>query len=205
MQFIYIADPMCSWCYGFSPEMHQVQVAFNHIPLRLVMGGLRPNNKEKINHMKGFLREHWEQVNARSSQPFNYAILDDPQFIYDTEPPVRAVVTVRKVMPEVEFDFFCEVQKSFYVKNRDTSDVTTFHEIFDACQWKIDRKEFARLFESEELKTETRRDFQFASQLGVRGFPSLILYREDQYYMVSRGFEESASIVKRLHRILNEA
>ena len=195
---------MCSWCYGFSPEMKQVKLAFNQISLRLVMGGLRPYNTEKIHQMKDFLKEHWQQVHSRSSQSFNYGILDHPQFIYDTEPPARAVVCVRRLMPQLEFDFFCEVQKAFYLGNRDTSDVATFLEIFSFCGWNIDRESFTQLFESEEMKTETKKDFQFASQLGVRGFPSLILLQDDQYFMVSRGFEESTSIINRLKRILND-
>ena len=44
---IYFADPMCSWCYGFWPVIAAVQAAFGEtLPIRLVMGGLRPGTTE---------------------------------------------------------------------------------------------------------------------------------------------------------------
>jgi len=46
---IYIGDPMCSWCYGFAPELSKTIDHFdNKANLRLVMGGLRPYNDEHI-------------------------------------------------------------------------------------------------------------------------------------------------------------
>ena len=38
--FIYFADPMCSWCYGFSPVMGALARQFEgRLPVRVVMGG----------------------------------------------------------------------------------------------------------------------------------------------------------------------
>ncbi len=40
---IYFSDPMCSWCYGFSPVIDDIRRAFGRaLPIRVVMGGLRP-------------------------------------------------------------------------------------------------------------------------------------------------------------------
>ena len=48
---IYFADPMCSWCYGFWPVIAAVQAAFGEtLPIRLVMGGLRPGTTEVMMH-----------------------------------------------------------------------------------------------------------------------------------------------------------
>ena len=43
---LYVADPMCSWCYGFSPVIGAVAGHFgDRLPVRLLMGGLRAGNK----------------------------------------------------------------------------------------------------------------------------------------------------------------
>lgn len=34
-------DPMCSWCYGFGPELAALLEARPDVPLRIVVGGLR--------------------------------------------------------------------------------------------------------------------------------------------------------------------
>ena len=60
---IYVGDPMCSWCYGFSPEITKVKEQFPLLDFRIVLGGLRPNGKEEINGMADFLKKHWEHVN----------------------------------------------------------------------------------------------------------------------------------------------
>ena len=45
MNLIYVADPMCSWCYGFGKTLSDLQDApaeDEQFALMLVMGGLRP-------------------------------------------------------------------------------------------------------------------------------------------------------------------
>ena len=38
---IYFTDPMCSWCYGFSPVIDEIRRAYGDaLPIRVVMGGL---------------------------------------------------------------------------------------------------------------------------------------------------------------------
>ena len=37
----YVADPMCSWCFGFAPELAAIRAGLPaHIRLEYVMGGL---------------------------------------------------------------------------------------------------------------------------------------------------------------------
>ena len=44
-RLVYFADPMCSWCYGFSPVIGAIAERFEgRMPLDLVMGGLRAGN-----------------------------------------------------------------------------------------------------------------------------------------------------------------
>ena len=69
------------------------------VDFQLVMGGLRPFGTEKIVDLKSFLRHHWDEVKNRSGQDFQYDILDNTNFIYDTEPPSRAVVAMRTLNP----------------------------------------------------------------------------------------------------------
>ena len=39
---VYFADPMCSWCYGFSPVIREIADHFGErLPVEVVMGGLR--------------------------------------------------------------------------------------------------------------------------------------------------------------------
>ena len=66
-KLIYIADPMCSWCYGFSNELSTaIDNLGDKVELQLIMGGLRPYNTETIQDLGEFLRGHWKHVEERS-------------------------------------------------------------------------------------------------------------------------------------------
>ncbi len=55
-RLLYFADPMCSWCYGFAPQILQEKSNYPEIDFQLVMGGLRPFGRETMPEIGGFLR-----------------------------------------------------------------------------------------------------------------------------------------------------
>ena len=44
---LYFADPMCSWCYGFGPELDGLLRERADLRVQLVMGGLRAYHNAK--------------------------------------------------------------------------------------------------------------------------------------------------------------
>ncbi len=192
-RLIYVADPMCSWCYGFANELSAALLDLeDKVEFQLVMGGLRPYNTETMQDLGEFLKGHWQHVEERSGRPFNYEILKDKSFVYDTEPPSRAVLVMRKLNPEKEFGFFKAIQTAFYAENKNTNEVETYLEL--AEQFSVDREKFKTLFDSEEMKSAVKKDFEFAAALGVRGFPTIILQNGDQYFLISNGYTTAKNI-----------
>jgi putative protein-disulfide isomerase len=192
---------MCSWCYGFSNELDTIIKNNPNFKLKLVMGGLRPNSTEKIVDMADFLKHHWDDVNKRSNQPFSYDILKDPNFIYDTEPASRSVIVVREMNPELEYDFFKAVQVAFYFKNEDTSDVTTYLKI--AKEFNLDCDKFEELFNSEDIRFITKSDFQLSANMGIKGYPSLILKKGSEFTQISNGYNEAENIQTIIKKVVN--
>ena len=89
-EIIYIGDPMCSWCWGISNHLQELKEHFAEHKFSIVLGGLRPGGGDPWDdNFKGFLKHHWEEVTARSGQPFGYKLFDRASFNYDTEPPCR--------------------------------------------------------------------------------------------------------------------
>src|SRR3546814_11607747 len=70
---IYFADPMCSWCYGFSPVLDEIRHAFGRaLPVRVVMGGLRPGTETPMTEAaKLELAGHWTHVHEATGLPFD--------------------------------------------------------------------------------------------------------------------------------------
>jgi len=195
---LYFGDPMCSWCYGFSPELSEVLNELDgKVELEMVMGGLRPYNKQTMKELGDFLKHHWEEVGQRSGQKFQYDILNDHSFVYDTEPSCRAVRVVRKLKPAKEFEFFKAVQTAFYYENKNTADVQTYLKI--AEEFDIDTDLFKKEFESEEMKDLIRKDFEKSAEMGVRGFPSMILVDGNKNIMIANGYLPSEQVVQKIN------
>jgi len=199
VKLIYVGDPMCSWCYGVSNEMLEVQKHYEgKIPFELVLGGLRPYNKQTMVEMKDFLTHHWEDVANRSGQKFNYAILDNNVITYDTEPSCRATVVVRSLKPELTLDFFKAAQRAFYFDNKNLQEVASYEPILNELE--IDVAEFTKLFNSDAMKQAVREDFQLASDMGVRGFPTLLLQQGDKIEVIVSGYASASSMIQGIEK-----
>lgn len=192
-KLIYVGDPMCSWCYGFAPQLEQLVAEHkDQMEIELVTGGLRPYFQQPINEMKDFLSEHWSDVNKASQQPFNYDILDRADLHYDTEPACRAVVAVRHINPAKEFEFFKLTQEAFYFENKDLRAVDSYDHILDKLD--LDKATFKTYFESAEYKELVKKDFARASDLGVQGFPAVLFQSSDKVVVLARGYTSAEAV-----------
>jgi putative protein-disulfide isomerase len=121
---IYFADPMCSWCWGFARTIEAIgEVWGDALPIRLVMGGLRPGTAEAMSEeAKETLRGHWRHVTEASAQPFGPSGLDREGFVYDTDPAARAVVMFRRRDPAGTLRYLHALQRAFYAGGQDITD-----------------------------------------------------------------------------------
>ena len=178
---------MCSWCYGFGPELAKLLARHPEAQLDLVMGGLRPYNREPASaEFREMLRGHWRHVATASGLPFSEAALDAQGFVYDTEPACRAVVTARHMDAARAFEYMKAVQSAFY---RDGRDTTRGDELADiAAEHGYERDTFHMLFDSQSVRDATRADFARTQRLGASGFPTLGLVSGGQVYLVTSGY-----------------
>ncbi|MEL6863232.1 MAG: DsbA family protein [Bacteroidota bacterium] len=202
-KLIYVGDPMCSWCYGFSPELTKaLQSLEDQVDLELIMGGLRPYNTQTMKDLGDFLKEHWQEVSHRSGQPFQYEILKDHHFVYDTEPACRAVRVARALAPNKELAFFKAIQDAFYAQNQNTNQIDTYLAI--AQKLDIDQEKFQKAFSSEEMKVAVRRDFERAAEMGIRGFPSMVLQKGEKLFLIANGYRTAEQIIEAVEQRLEK-
>jgi putative protein-disulfide isomerase len=203
---IYVGDPMCSWCYGFGVPLGQLLERFPEVPLQLVLGGLRAWNTQVMDSaLKDKLRSAWAEVGRRSGQPFSTALFERNDFIYDTEPACRAVVTVRQHAPALALRMYHAIQRAFYADGRDVTKAAVLGEIWDEVHGRTKESwghiDFLRDFESEEMRQHTREDFGQAQRWGIRGFPALLAVRDGQAQLLANGYTEADTLVERLAQI----
>ncbi len=201
--FIYVADPMCSWCWGFAPVIKGLRerypTAFNY---RLVVGGLRAGaSARRLAPMKTYLAQHWKEVERRTGQPFDHSFLERDDFVYDTGPACRAVVTARRLRPDRVFEYMHGLQEAFYARALDPTEIETFLQVADATD--VPGDAFAADYSSGESEEETLADFRNALEMGAHGFPSTLLRENGRLTIVARGWAPLGDFERALARWLD--
>lgn len=207
MNLIYIADPMCSWCYGFSRPMDALLAEPGDaapLQLALVMGGLRPHTTEPLApETAEEILGHWRHVHEASGLPFApapHTALHRSGFVYDTEPASRAVVTVRTRWPRLVWRYFKSVQQAFYAG---AEDVTRTEVLVDLAEpLGLPLQEFREAFESETMREATERDFAQCQAWGLRGFPALVAEHAGELHLVAQGYTPAETLRERLSGLL---
>lgn len=203
-EIIYIGDPMCSWCYGFTDVIQAIRKNWiDRVKVSLVMGGFRPDGTHVVDeNYRDFLRDHWMEVSRRTGQPFDLSILNQTGWIYNTEKPCRAVVAMRNLKPEVEWEYFAAVQKGFYHENRDPNDPASFASI--AVGFGIDEQRFLDAYNDPRTIKETQNGFAWARSIGVNSFPTVVLRDERGLGALTVGYRPLDVLEAALNRWLDE-
>ncbi|MDW7565644.1 MAG: DsbA family protein [Nitrosomonadaceae bacterium] len=184
----YLADPMCSWCWGFAPVIDMIRDDYSdQLSTELLLGGLRPGTKLPMEpSQREEILNHWHAVHRKTGQLFLFEGAMPPGFIYDTEPASRAIVSTSLINPSVTFSLLKAIQSAFYL---DQSDVTKTEVLSSlASTVGINSHQFIPLFESDEMRSQTLAQFNKSREFGVHGFPSLILQDEGGYSPLSSGY-----------------
>ena len=184
----YFADPMCSWCWGFSPVISAIKETYSaRIKIALMLGGLRPGTTDPMTpKSRAEILHHWREVHEMTGQAFAFEGALPEGFIYDTEPPSRAVIAVADLNPETIFPYFKSVQEAFYTKQQDITQTQTLAALAQGQD--IDTQKFLERFGSEDMKQKTRAHFRVAREAGVRGFPTIVLQTESGGTPLTHGY-----------------
>lgn len=190
----YFADPMCSWCWGFAPVIGAIrETCSERMKIALMLGGLRPGTTEPMTpESREEILHHWREVHRMTGQPFAFEGAMPEGFIYDTEPPSRAVIAVADIRPEVIFPYFKSVQEAFYAHGQNVTQPDTLADLVE--QHNMERSVFLDRFNSDDIRKKTQTHFQIARQSGVRGFPTVILQSGNTGTLLTHGYRPLAEL-----------
>lgn len=206
---IYIADPMCSWCYGFGPELTALLEGLPGLPTEIVTGGMRAYNTEPLNDQsRAELMAHWQQVADKTGLSFSTDTISQEGFIYNTEPACRAVVTARQLAPKATLSVFQAIQHAFYAEGLDVTRTEVLSEVAATALTKagfpIGAAAFQTVFLSESAILGTHTDFNRTKEWGVDGFPTLVLEHNGSLDLVTAGFLQMPMLVEQMQTIIDK-
>jgi putative protein-disulfide isomerase len=160
----------------------------DRLKFELMLGGLRPGTTEPV--MPKFREEilhHWHEVHRRTGQTFVFEAAMPDGFIYNTEPPSRAVVTVSEINPTATFPYFKSVQQAFYAERQDVTKPETLAAL--AQRQDIESAKFLERFHSDDVKKKTQMNFYQVQQAGITGFPTVALQNDSGAQLLMVGYQ----------------
>lgn len=208
-ELFYVFDPLCGWCYAFSPAMKQIYVEYQDvIDVTVVNGGLVLGDRvgtidEKFAFIKGAIPDLEKRTGVLFGDAFKQNILgNSSSYVLSSEPLCRAVVTFRHFLPNQTMLFAHQIQQAFYVDGLDTKQETVLASI--AQSFGLDPLQYLNYYASEAAITETQQDFQLAQSFGATGFPTVIMRKDDKYFLLSRGYTSYADLKSLVDKVLQQ-
>jgi putative protein-disulfide isomerase len=193
-RLLYVMDPMCSWCWGFAPVVEALaeQARLYDVPMHIVVGGLRRERAAMDAVARVRTLSYWQAVEEATGQPFAVDNALPDGFVYDTEPACRALVAARGLDEQLVWPLAKLIQHAFYVENCDVTKPAVLVDL--AKRAGLPGIEFAPAFDAPETRAETQKDFEWALNLGIAGFPTLLAEREGQLALVTNGYQPLDSL-----------
>lgn len=186
---IYVTDPMCSWCWGFSPVIQQLAAATG-LPVEVMAGGLAagPGARPLTDEMRGTLVHHWQEVQARSGQPFDHDAMAarDADWSYDTLVPCMALIAVRTQDPALALPSVERLHRAFYAEGRDITDPRVCVDVLDGLV--PDIEQLAGDLVNPALVEAAAAEFASSRELGVQGFPTVFVRSGTEWALAARGW-----------------
>ena len=198
-KLLYVVDPMCSWCWGFTEVRAQVSEEFPELEWQLVMGGLAPDSDEPMDEAtKSYVQEAWRAVAARTGAEFNHAFWTECAPRRSTYPSCRAVIVAGESGKSEEM--LAAIQRAYYQEARNPSDTETLTAL--AADIGLDPAAFEAALDSPETQTQLTEDFALRSAIGAYSFPSVGLLDGDQAQPPTTGWCEASVLTAALREAL---
>lgn len=204
MRFLYVMDPMCSWCWAFAPVIDQLHSTYPDIPLDTVMGGLAPDSDAPMPpDLQQMISTTWRRIEQQTGTRFNHTFWQNCTPRRSTYPACRAVISAEQQIAGSSKAMIRAIQQAYYLQAKNPSDADTLIQLAESLG--LDRAAFTTQLYSEETEQLLQQHLALAAQIGASGFPSLYLATDDDKLIpISLGYSDWTQIQKNLGRYLGQ-
>jgi len=172
----YVHDPMCSWCWAFSPSWKKLKAGLpSDIITCIVLGGLAPDSDQPMaDSMQTMLQSTWRRISeVVPGTQFNHDFWQNCLPRRSTYPACRAVLAARAQNSAFEEPMIEAIQHAYYLNAQNPSDTDVLVSLAKGVG--CDETKFEAQIHSNEITNVLLENIQFTRELGATGFPSLVL------------------------------
>lgn len=202
----YVTDPICSHCWALEPVLRKFVHQYGHyFNMHTLMGGLLEKwgdgPVDPANGISGpsDVAGHWREVGEHSRMPIDGTVwYDNP--ISSSFIPSRVYKVIQENHPELANTFLRRAREELFAFNKNIAQDEVLIDIVN--QVGLDGEAIVKQSKQLEADTKLQEDFQLVRQLGVRGFPTIVMMNEEQKGVRIVGARSLEDYVNALQRLL---
>lgn len=203
---IYVYDPMCGWCYGFSNVFKTFRTKHaDKFDYEIISGGMVTGNREGFigDDLAKYIESAYQRVENASGSKYGEAYLDKlkkRQLWLSSTKPSMALEAFKKHRYQDAIDFAATVQNAYFVDGKDLRDDNLYGPIVE--RFGIKKEAFFKTLNDPKTKEATENGYIAATNYGVKGFPTMLLLHKGKYYKVMDGFVDLASLEQNISKVI---
>ncbi|TVQ92269.1 MAG: DsbA family protein [Bacteroidetes bacterium] len=195
-EIIYVFDPLCGWCYGFSPVISRLKSELNSSVDFLALSGGMIKDASRIGNLAGYIKSAYKVVEnatgVKFGEKFLKEVLEDDNAIFSSIPPAKAMAVIRIQKPGNCIEIATRIQKAIYYEGIDLNDINAYAEI--ASEFGINPDDFIRQMNSDQIERIIQDEFKMVAGMGVKSYPTVVLRKENETKIISRGYKDFESL-----------
>lgn len=213
LNIIYVTDPYCCWCYGFSGVVQQLASTLEERASLVTLSPGMINGKIRLAQLFASFADPiglHQRITAMSGCTFGESYLTQLRtikaspWIVDSTTPARAVAVLRRYQPDNSLAHATAISQAYYLHGKDLQDEQTYQSI--AQSFGIDVDSFVEAFRSNDSARAAQKEFDEVAKLDVSGYPAILLELPDKKTVpVLSGFMTYEAALARLDAALSNA
>lgn len=203
----YIFDPLCGWCFGFSPVIKALEKKYkDKIDFEVLSGGMvLGDNVKPLSAMHDYLRDAMPRLEEMTGVKFGekyMEVFEEGSLILDSELPCIAMLVFKSMSQKSAVQFASALQQALYVEGKDLKEPETYKPIVESfgLPWEV----FSEKLQDPAYKQKTYDEFAFVQKIGISGFPSVIVQQGEEAYLIARGYRKQEEMEKVIEEILQK-
>ncbi len=203
INLLYVYDPLCGWCYGFGPVVEKIQKNYkNAVEVEIISGGMIMGDRvAPIGNMSEYILNAIPRLQRMTGVEFGQpyiALLKEGTYVTSSEKPSVALCVYKSFTTERAVEYGHAIQISFYKEGKDLNEDVLYADL--ATSYGIDREAFLKRMKDSVYFNEAHTAFKRAADLGITGFPTLLIKQEKGYATLTEGYATYESIEKQLQK-----
>jgi len=201
----YVTDPICSHCWALEPVLRHFLTAYGHyFHVETIMGGLLEKWDGFADVSNGIssptdVAAHWREVGEHARMPIDGSVwLTNP--IASSYPPSRVFKVIQQKNEELAVIFLRRIREAVFAFNQNIAEDAILMAIVNKLG--LDGKAIMQEASQPSSHVLLQADFMKARNLGVRGFPTIMIVNEANKGVKIVGAQPFTAYVQALTQVL---